>query len=78
MGGARLPLAPGTSEAARGWACRNMARLASGVAHLLLELGGEAVLLLCDLKVDDEQHGLALQLVLDELHMEHSIRINMY
>ena len=77
MGGARLLLAPGPREAARGWAWRNMARHASGVAHLLDELGGEAVLLLGDLQVDDEQHGLALHLVFEGLYTEHSTRINM-
>ena len=58
MGGGRLLLAGGTSEAARCWACRNMASHASSVALLLLELG-EVVLQVDQLEVGGEQHGVA-------------------
>ena len=58
MGGGRRLLAGGTSEAARSWACLNMARHASGVAHLLAELE-EVVLQVDELEVGGEQHGVA-------------------
>ena len=62
MGGGRRLLAGGTSEAARSWACRNMARHASGVAHLLAELEDEVVLQVDELEDGGEQHGVAFLL----------------